>query len=320
MMPYVVRRLFQAAPVILIITIVCFAFVRMSGDPLAAFMVEGNLTSDDIARLEARLGLDQPAPVQYLNWLGQMLLGNWGTSFSTREPVQEMIFSRLPNTVLLISVSFTLTLTLAIVLGVATAVRQYSRFDHVVTTIAFIGLATPNFWLGLMLIIVFGVQFKNLGLPYLPVGGMYDLRAGPSFGQYAWHLVLPAVTLSFLMTARYIRYIRGTVLEQLNLDYVRTARGKGLHPIRVYVHVLRNSLLPLITLVALDIPGLLSGTIVIESIFTWPGMGRLFWMAAERSDMPVLMAVLLFVSVITVLANLLADVAYALVDPRIKFS
>jgi peptide/nickel transport system permease protein len=214
-----------------------------------------------------------------------------------------------------------MTLTVAIVLGIITAVRQYSLFDHIVTGISFVGIATPSFWMGLMLIFILAVRPKAAGLPYLPVGGMFDPRVGETLPQVLWHVILPAFTLSFVMTASYIRYIRSSILEELHLDYVRTARSKGLKERIVFVrHVLKNALLPLLTLIGLSIPSLLSGTIVIESMFAWPGMGRLFWRAAERVDIPILMALLMLVSVLTVLSSIVTDILYAAVDPRIRYT
>ena len=320
MRTYLLKRSFQAIPLLLLISIVVFASIQATGDPLAAYTVDASLTADDIARLKAKYGLDQPLPVQYLNWLRNMATGNWGTSYFTRENVADMVWERLPNTLVLFAVSYVLILAVAAVLGILTAIRQYSVFDHVVTALSFLGIATPSFWLGLMLIYLFAVRLKALGLPHLPVGGMYDLSVGQTLPEVARHVILPAVTLSVVVCARYIRYIRSSLLEQLQLDYVRTARAKGLRPATVLSrHVFKNVMLPLITLVGLDLPNFLSGTIVIESIFAWPGMGRLFWSAAERTDTPVLMAVMLFVAVLTVLFNLCADLFYAVVDPRISY-
>jgi peptide/nickel transport system permease protein len=317
---YLVHRLIQAVPLLLIISVVAFAMIQATGDPLAAYTVDASLTADDMSRLRSHYGLDSPLPIQYLNWVGNMLTGNWGTSYYTREHVLDMILRRLPNTLLLVAVSYTLTLVVALFVGITTAVRQYSWYDHLVTSVTFVGIAVPSFWLGLMLIVVFSVQFRNWGLPYFPVGGMFDHRVGQTVPQVLWHVVLPALTLSFVMTARYIRYVRSAMLEELHQDYVRTARSKGLRERTLLVkHALKNALLPLITLVALDVPLLLSGTIVIETIFAWPGMGRLFWSAAERTDIPVLMATMLFVSVLTVLSNLVADLLYAAADPRIRY-
>ena len=321
MTAYIVRRLIQAVLILIIVSLVGFVVIQATGDPLAAYTVDASLTGEDIARLRAKYGLDKPVPIRYLNWLKNLITGDWGRSFYTKKPVIEMVFETLPNTVILVAFSFTMTLTIAIALGILTAVRQYSVLDHVVTAISFVGIATPSFWMGLLLIVFLALQPKAAGLPYLPVGGMFDHRVGKTVPQVLWHVILPAFTLSFVMAARYLRYIRSSLLEQLHQDYVRTARSKGLREWVILVrHVLRNALLPLLTLIGLSVPSLLSGTIVIESMFTWPGMGRLFWEAAERVDIPILMALLMFVSVLTVLSSIVTDVLYAAVDPRIRFT
>ena len=321
MRTYILKRVLQAIPLLLLISFIVFLSIQATGDPLAAYTVDASLTSDDIARLKAKYGLDQPVPIQYLNWLKNMATGNWGTSYFTREDVVDMIRERLPNTLILFAVSYGLILIVALILGILTAVRQYSLLDYTVTALSFLGIATPSFWLGLMLIYLFAVRLKAWGLPSLPVGGMYDLSEGKTFIEVSRHVILPALTLSVVVCARYVRSIRSSILEQLQLDYVRTAAAKGLRSRTVlFRHVLKNVLLPLVTLVGLDLPNFLSGTIVIESIFAWPGVGRLFWSAAERTDIPVLMAVMLFVAVMTVLFNLIADIFYAVVDPRISYS
>jgi peptide/nickel transport system permease protein len=321
MRTYILKRVIQAIPLLFLISFIVFLSIQATGDPLAAYTVDASLTSDDIARLKAKYGLDQPVPIQYLNWLKNMVTGNWGTSYFTRESVVDMFLERLPNTLILFAVSYTFILVVALILGILTAVRQYSLFDYSVTALSFLGIATPSFWLGLMLIYLFAVRLKTWGLPSLPVGGMYDLSEGKTLAEVSRHVILPAVTLSVVVCARYVRYIRSSILEQLQLDYVRTASAKGLRSRTVlFRHILKNVLLPLITLVGLDLPNFLSGTIVIESIFAWPGVGRLFWSAAERTDIPVLMAIMLFVAVMTVLFNLIADIFYAVVDPRISYS
>jgi peptide/nickel transport system permease protein len=308
-------------PLLLIITFIGFVLVQATGDPLAAYTVDASLTAEDIARLRHHYGLDQPIPIQYLHWLGNMLTGDWGTSYYTRENVFDMVLERLPNTLLLVGISYTVVLVVGLVLGILSAVRQYAPLDHAVTGLSFVGIAMPTFWLGLMLIVLFSVRFKQFGLPYLPVGGMYDERIGMSAGQVLWHAVLPSTTLAVVIAARYIRYVRSAVIEQIHLDYIRTARAKGLGERVVLArHALKNALLPLITLIAVDIPDLLSGAIVTEAIFAWPGMGRLFWSAAERTDIPVLMAVMLLVAALNVLFSLIADICYSLVDPRIKYA
>lgn len=321
MTAYIVRRLGQAVPILLIVSFIGFVLIHATGDPLAAYTVDASLAGEDIARLREKYGLDEPVPVQYLNWLKNMLTGDWGRSYYNREKVSTLFFDWFPNTVLLVGVSYTGTLIISVVLGIITATRQYSLLDHVITTVSFIGISMPSFWLGLMLIYALAVRPKSAGLPYyLPVGGMYDVRAGPSVSQFLSHVILPAFTLSFVQAARYVRYIRSAILEQLHQDYVRTARSKGLRERVVLVrHVFRNALLPVLTLVGLSLPYLLSGSIVVESIFAWPGMGRLFWRAAERVDIPVLMATLMFVSTLIVLVQIVTDILYTAVDPRIRY-
>jgi peptide/nickel transport system permease protein len=317
---YAARRLIEAAPLLLLVSIILFAIIQLTGDPLAAYTVDATLTGEDIARLRQHYGLDQPVPVQYLRWLGNMLTGNWGTSFVSNLPVADLIGQRLPNTLLLVGSSYSIILIVAIVLGVYTAVHQYSVADNVVTTIAFIGISIPSFWLGLLLLIFFAVQTRSMGLPYFPAGGMYDLAVGPTVPQVLWHLVLPSITLATVVTAGYIRYIRASMLEVLGNDYVRTARAKGLaEQVVLRRHAFKNAAIPLVTLMGLDLPRFLSGAVVVESIFAWPGMGRLFWEEAQRTDIPVLMAVLVFSSAMVVIGNLLADVGYAYLDPRIRY-
>ena len=232
----------------------------------------------------------------------------------------DLILQRLPNTLMLVAAAYTLILTVSIVLGIYTAIRQYSWVDHLVTGLAFVGISIPSFWLGLILLVVFAVGTRNLGLPYFPAGGMYDLSVGPTVPQVLWHLVLPAVTLATVVTANYIRYIRASMLEVLHNDYVRTARAKGLHNgVILRRHAFRNAAIPLVTLIGLDLPRFLSGSLVVEAIFAWPGLGRLFWEHAERTDIPVLMAIMMLTAAMVVFFNLLADVAYAFLDPRIRY-
>ena len=320
MVRYLVRRLVQTVPLLLLISIIGFGIIQLTGDPLAAYTMETALSSEDIARLRAYYGLDQPVYVQYLHWLGNLARGDWGTSYVAHRPVLDLIWQRLPNTLMLVAASYTLILTVSIVLGIYTAIRQYSWVDHLVTGLAFVGISIPSFWLGLILLVVFAVSTRNVGLPYFPAGGMYDLSVGPTVPQVLWHLVLPAVTLATVVTANYIRYIRASMLEVLHHDYVRTARAKGLpNGVILRRHAFRNAAIPLVTLIGLDLPRFLSGSLVVEAIFAWPGLGRLFWEHAERTDIPVLMAIMMLTATMVVLFNLLADVAYAFLDPRIRY-
>jgi peptide/nickel transport system permease protein len=307
-------------PLLLLISMILFSIIQITGDPLAAYTMDSTLTTEDILRLRHYYGLDQPVPIQYLRWLGSVLTGDWGTSFISNVPVTQLIAQRLPNTVLLVVSAYSIVLIAAIVLGTYTAVHQYSMFDHLVTTVAFVGISVPSFWLGLLLLIFFAVGTRNLGLPFFPAGGMYDLAIGPTLPQVLWHLVLPSLTLATVVAAGYIRYVRASMLEVIRQDYVRTARAKGLSEgVLLRRHAFKNAAIPLLTLMGLDLPRFLSGSVVVESIFAWPGMGRLFWEEAQRTDIPVVMAVLMFTSVLVVVFNLLADIGYAYLDPRIRY-
>ncbi len=316
---YVLRRLAQAVPLLFLISVLAFLLVRASGDPMSIYGAGANLSADDRARVVALHGWDKPKIVQYFYWLSDVVRGDWGTSVYTHQAVTQMILDRLPNTLILMGSVFLVTLLIAIPLGVASAIRPNSVLDYLATALSFVAFAVPTFWLGLVLIIVFSVRFKEMGWPSLPPGGMYSLAGGPSLGGLLQHLLLPTLVLSIVSVAGYIRYLRAAMLEVLQQDYVRTARAKGLRELRViWVHSFRNAILPLVTLVALHIPRVFSGALVTEQVFAWPGMGRLFVDNATRADYPVLMGLIMCVSVLVVLSNLVADVTYAYLDPRIR--
>ena len=313
---FVLRRLLQALPLLIAISAVSFAILKLTpGGPLAAY--EGNplFTDEDRKRLEHAFGIDQPVPLQYLSWLGQFIRGDWGYSFASHQPVLALVAERLPNTVYLMGTVFVTVLLLAIPIGVFAAVKQYSWFDHVVTGTTFAFLSTPTFWLGLLLIIVFGLQLR-----LFPLGGI-DTPGQPfNLFDRLRHLVLPVATIALVQLGSHVRYLRASMLETINQDYMRTARSKGLGERAVVLrHALKNAAIPLVTVVALDVPELFAGALVTEQIFGWPGMGRLFWDAATRFDYPVLMGILTVSSALIVLANLFADVVYGYLDPRIRF-
>ena len=313
---FVLRRLLQALPLLIAISAVSFAILKLTpGGPLAAY--EGNplFTDEDRKRLEHAFGIDQPVPLQYLSWLGQFVRGDWGYSFASHQPVLALVAERLPNTVYLMGTVFVTVLLLAIPIGVFAAVKQYSWFDHVVTGATFAFLSTPTFWLGLLLIIVFGLQLR-----LFPLGGI-DTPGQPfNLFDRLRHLVLPVATIALVQLGSHVRYLRASMLETINQDYMRTARSKGLGERAVVLrHALKNAAIPLVTVVALDVPELFAGALVTEQIFGWPGMGRLFWDAATRFDYPVLMGILTVSSALIVLANLFADVVYGYLDPRIRF-
>jgi peptide/nickel transport system permease protein len=306
-----------------ILSILLFALVRTApGGPLATAYRNPNVTKEQIEILRKQLGLDLPLPVQYVRWLGDMLSGNMGDSIKFRRPVSEMIAERIPNTLILVGVSFVITLIIAIPVGIISARKPYSFFDYTATTLTFIGQSVPVYWLGLALILVFYVAIQNpfTGKPLFPAGGMRTIGGEDSLSDLAWHLVLPVVALSASWAAWYSRFLRSSLLDVQHEDYVRTARAKGASDRVVYYkHALRNAILPLVTLIALDLPSLFAGALFIETIFSWPGMGRLFWDAARGRDYPVLLAVVMIDAVIIIFCNILADVFYGVLDPRVKY-
>jgi peptide/nickel transport system permease protein len=331
---YIIRRLLQAIPLLLLISFILFILLRSMGDPLAAYGGRRRMRPEDRARLRVELGLDKPIYVQYGVWLKDMATGNWGFSVDTHEPVTKMIGERLPNTLLLMVATEVVILVFSLVLGIYSALRQYSLMDQAFTAFSFIGYSMPIFWLALMLIYIFGVRFKAWGLPYLPTGGVYTLslvelgKKPSSFLGITYatipdllkHIVLPVIAMSTISIAGYSRYVRSTMLAVINEDYICTARAKGL-PERLILlrHALKNASLPLVTLIGLDLPFLLGGAIVTESIFSWPGMGRLFWNQVSKGDYPVVMAILLIISVAVIIFQLITDIAYTALDPRIRY-
>jgi peptide/nickel transport system permease protein len=314
---YIARRLIQAIPLLLGISLISFAILKaVPGGPTAAYEGNPNFTDEDLRRLEAAFGLDQPVHIQYANWLTHFVQGDWGYSYSSGQPVLALIFERLPNTLYLTIVAYLVVLLIAVPVGVLTATRQYSWFDHIVTGSTFAFLSTPTFWLGLLLLIFFGLQLR-----WLPLGGIQTAGADFNIGDRLRHLILPVATLALVQVGSYTRFLRASMLETIHQDFMRTARAKGLaERVVVMRHALKNASIPLVTVAALDLPDLFAGALVTEQIFGWPGMGRLFWDSATRSDYPVLMGILAITSTLIVLANLLADVLYGYLDPRIRYS
>lgn len=317
---YVVRRVLQAVPLLFLISVMSFMLIRMSGDPMSMYAQSSSLTQADRERIIKEHGWDQPRIVQYGFWLRDVARGDLGSSLYTYQPVTQMILERLPNTMILMGTVFVLTLVVSIPLAIISALRQYSKLDYVITGASFLAFALPTFWLGLVFIMIFAVKFKEWGLPYLPAGGMYDLVEGQSLPGLIKHLIMPAIVLSIVSMAAYVRYLRASMIEVLHDDYIRTARAKGLPEGAVtWRHAFRNALIPLVTLITMNIPLLFSGALITEQVFAWPGMGRLFVDHANRGDYPVLMGLVMTVSVLVVVFNLVADIAYAAIDPRIRF-
>ena|SRR5574341_2574 len=323
MAAYTARRLLQAVPLLLLISVTVFALLHViPGGPMAAYENNPDITAEDLARLEHELGLDAPLYVQYVNWLKAILQGDWGYSLASKRPVLVEIGDRLPNTIYLMGIATLATLLIAIPIGILSALRQYSLLDHVATTVAFMGQSIPIFWFGLILIIIFHVLLRNpwSGAPLFPGGGMYTLGQPFSVLDRLHHLILPVSMLAVATAATYTRYMRASMLEVIGQDYVRTARAKGAPTRRVILrHALKNAAIPVVTILALDLPVLFNGAVFTETIFSWPGMGRLFIESAFRLDYALLMAIILMSAALTVFFNLLADLAYGYLDPRIRY-
>jgi len=319
MWTYIARRLVQALFILLIITAVVFLLTHFSADPMSQYANKQGMTAADRAAIAHSLGLDQPLPIQYIKWLGLALQGNLGDSFFSRQPVVTLILQRLPMTLILMSTAEFFIIIISLILGIVSAVKQYSALDNIVTSFSFIGFSMPIFFIALGLMNIFAVNFKAWGLPYLPTGA--DIWNHNDLGALAWHMVLPVTCLVIITVAGYSRFLRSSILEVLGLDYIRTARAKGLSQrAMLYKHALRNAALPFITIIGLDIPFLLGGALVTESIFAWPGMGRLFWEYALRGDYPVVLGVLLLTSSAVVFFTIIVDVLYTLIDPRIRLT
>jgi peptide/nickel transport system permease protein len=300
---YLVARLAQTVLVVFLSLTAVFGMVRLTGDPVLLFMPM-DIQAKDVNEFRERLGFNDPLVVQYGRFLGAALRGDFGESLRYRRDALGLVLERLPATLLLAGAALALTVVVAVPLGVLSAVRRDSAFDHVATIVTVLGQATPGFWLGLMLIYIFAVHLR-----WLPTGGM---------GTVA-HVVMPAVVLAAFYSARVARLTRSAVLDTLGEDYVLTARAKGLAESRVIgKHTLRNSAIPIVTLAGLEAGQLLGGAVVTETIFAWPGLGRLTVQALLNRDFPVVMAAVSFTSIVYTLMNLAVDLAYGWLDPRIR--
>jgi peptide/nickel transport system permease protein len=319
---FAVRRLLAAVPVFIGVTLITFLVMHFTaGSYLPGLDLNPNLKPQDVARIRANLGLDRPLYVQYASWLWGILHLDFGRSLIDGSMVTSHIFDRLPNTLELTFTAIVLGVLVSIPLGVAGAMRRGSRLDHAMTVLSVGGFAVPQFWLGLVLILLFSVQFHAWGLPWLPSSGAYSAFDGGDLPDRLAHLVLPATVLSFFYLSQWSRYVRSSLVEALSQDYVRTARAKGMGERRVvYVHALRNAIMPLITLVGLELPALVSGGLIVEVVFGWPGIGRLAYERALQYDYTTVMGTTTFAALLVVIGNLLADVLYAVADPRIRYS
>jgi peptide/nickel transport system permease protein len=311
---FIVRRLLQAIPLLIGISIVVFLMIYLAPGDASQFAISERANEQQVQQYRHYLGLDLPWYRQYLRIVGNWGHGNLGTSLIQRRPVSSIIIQRLPRTVELLGLSTLFSLLLAIPIGIISAVRQYSLADHTVTVLSFVGIAIPSFWLAIMMILLFSVK-----LHWFPTSGTQTIGEPFNLVDHLKHLVMPVTVLTIVQTAGWSRYMRSSMLEVLQQDYVRTAHAKGLPARRVlFRHAFRNALMPIITLLGLSLPALVGGAIITEQIFAWNGLGQLIVTSASKRDTPVVMTMVMISAVAIVIGNLLADICYRFVDPRIQ--
>ncbi|MDB5096945.1 MAG: oligopeptide transporter permease protein [Cyanobacteria bacterium RYN_339] len=335
---YLIRRLLVSIPLLIGVSLILYFLMRAApGGPEAIYGQNPHMRAEDIERMKKLMGLNDPIPVAYAKWLFQFIQGNLGYSLFTGKTVASMLWERVPNTVLLMGASTLLSLVIGVGIGVISAIRQYSKFDYAVTTFSFFGYSMPTFWFGILMMMFFSANEYTIGGVtvghWLPAAGMFSAGFEGSFKDLLWaptlagyldlgaHLVLPTAVLCIVSIASWSRFSRSSMLEVIRMDYIRMARAKGLSE-RVVIgkHALRNGMIPVITIVALALPGLFAGATITEQIFAWPGVGRLFIDSLSKSDYPVVMAIMFISATLVVFSNLLADVLYAALDPRIRFN
>ncbi|GAB4112238.1 MAG: ABC transporter permease [Roseiflexaceae bacterium] len=319
MTQYILRRVLIAIPTLLVISFVIFAILSLApGDPLAQFALNPAIPQEVRQRIRESFGLDQPWPVRYVRWLGNLARGDWGFSFSTKGPVIDLIWQRMPQTLQVVGVAYLIAIVLAIPIGVISAVRQYSIFDQIATFFSFIGFSVPSFFTGLTLMLVFAINLKIFPIVY---DSTLDVSGWEGFTAQLRQMFLPVMVLVVQQTAALTRFMRSSMLDNLPLDYVRTARAKGLADRAVVVrHVLVNSLIPVITLIALGIPTIFAGAIITENLYRVNGLGQLLITSINNSDTPVVMALTFIFAFLTVTFNLIADILYGVLDPRVRYS
>jgi peptide/nickel transport system permease protein len=311
---YVTRRTLALIPVLFGICLVTFALIRLvPGDPAVAML--GPLAEPaDVAQLHRALGLDQPVPVQFANWLGRALTGDLGDSIQQRVPVTELLLSRLQNTLILSAAGLLISTVAGVMAGIVSAARPRSLLDRGVMALSLFGQSMPSFWLGMILIVAFAVQLR-----WLPAGGMFSLREGPSLAGTLQHLILPALTLGLISTGIVARLTRSAMLDALGNDYVRTARGKGLRErVVLWRHAFRNASLPVVTIIGAQVGFLLGGAVLTETVFAWPGIGLLMYQAIGTRDLPVIQGGTILIATAFCFVTLIVDLTYGFLDPRIK--
>lgn len=319
---FLIRRILQMIPLAIGVALVTFVVLNLVGDPFAQYALNPRIRPEDIARMRHAWGFDLPVHLRFFKWFWSMLTGNWGVSiFTGGRPVAELIKNALSWTLKFSVASFILSFIIAVPIGIYSALHQYSFFDYLFTGFAFFGMSMPTFWFSFILLMIFGVK-----LGWLPIGGVMTpgMESAPfwvRFFDQLKYFILPVVMLSLYSMGSWMRYARSSMLEVIRQDYVRTARAKGLpERIVIYKHALRNALIPIITLLGVALPGIISGAMITETVFGIPGMGRLTLNAMLNNDYPLAMIALLLQSYLLILGNLVADILYAVVDPRIKYT
>lgn len=316
---YIVRRLLQQIPILIGVSILLFSVFQLApGSPLSSFYSDPNMTVEQLEALEKAYGLDKSVPEQYIDYIGNMVKGNFGTSYQLKQPVSELIGERVWATFYIAFVSLILSLIIAVPIGVISATKQYSIFDYVGTIFALMGISIPVFFFALLLIKWFGIDIR-----WFPISGLVTpgrpLSFTTNFPDIFKHSILPLTVLGLTGAGRFMRYTRSSMLEVIRQDYIRTARSKGLkEKVVIYKHALRNALIPVITLLGFSLPVLFSGAVITEIIFVLPGLGKLQYQAVLQRDYPLMMGINMFLAIFTLLGNLLADISYAFVDPRIR--
>ena len=319
---YIVRRAVASIPVLIGVTLITFLLLHATaGSFVPGLDLNPNIRPEDVERIKHNLGLDQPLYLQYWYWVSGLVRGDFGRSLIDGTPVLTHVLERLPNTLELTLTAIVLGLLISVPMGMVGALRRGSRIDNFLTFLSVAGVSIPQFWLALMLILVFSLSFHAWGLPWLPSSGAASPFGGGDLLDRLTHLLMPATVLAFFYISVWSRFTRSSTLEVLSQDYVRTARAKGMSERRVvYVHALRNAVIPLVTLVGLELPGLVGGGAIVEIVFSWPGIGRLALERALQYDYTMVLGLTTFAAILVVVGNLLADVLYAVLDPRIRYA
>ncbi len=318
MFRYTGRRLLEIIPLAIVVSLICFALMHaIPGGPAAVLTQNPSVNPEDLAKIRSNFGIDRPVMIQYLMWLKRVLLhGDFGRSYVTGEPVLTMIASRLPATIELMGSAFLLAFLFGISGGILSALRRYTKFDTFLSFVALAGISIPVFWLGLTTMMLFTVKWR-----LLPSAGMFSLGVPFSIIDHLRHLIMPSFVLSVLFTASWSRYMRASLSEVLSMDYISVAKAKGASRMSVvFKHAIRNAAIPVLTVIAMNLPALFTGSIIVETLFSWPGMGRLFFEGLLRQDYTRLTGIIFIASFLIAFFNLLADVIYGVLDPRIRYA